>query len=126
MFEILNKLSNKSPKIKLWGKTTNGLHVWLVDGSSVRRNLFIDYTEGGHDLVYKWIPKNEVWIENQEDEQEREFFLVHELHERHLMDKGMDYERAHADASKVEHNVRRHPEKLAETLSKEGWDKPVE
>src|SRR5207253_2097692 len=39
------------------------IEVWLVDGSVVRGLYKTDYTEGGHGYVYRWVPKDEIWIE---------------------------------------------------------------
>ena len=38
----------------------DGLMIWLVEGGYVRRHLDLDFTEGGHDLVYNYIPTGEV------------------------------------------------------------------
>ncbi len=42
----------------------------------------IDFTAGGHDYVYEFVPENEVWIDDDIAEAERGYVLVHELHER--------------------------------------------
>ena len=36
------------------------LSVYLVDGEMVRDLLFVDFVEGGHDLVYSFIGKNKI------------------------------------------------------------------
>lgn len=95
--------------------------MWIVDGRLVRSVFDVDFTEGGHDHVYEFVPENEVWIDNDVDEAERPFVLLHELHERNLMEKGWDYDRAHEDSSKLEYHCRQHPEELHNALAKEGW-----
>ena len=48
--------------------------------------------------------------------------VFHELHERNLMSKGMDYDSAHEDASRLELYYRKHPPELHEALAQEGWE----
>jgi hypothetical protein len=93
--------------------------VWVVDGELIRDLCYIDFTEGGHDKVYKFIPPKEVWIDDDVSPAERPFILLHELHERHLMDLGWAYDKAHPDSSRIEFECRRHPERLAAALDRE-------
>jgi hypothetical protein len=44
------------------------------------------------------------------------------LHERNLMAKGWDYDRAHEDSSKIENHCRHNPNELHIALGKEGWE----
>ncbi len=74
--------------IKLWKKLESGVSVWIVDGRLVRSVFDVDFTEGGHDHVYEFVPHDEVWIDNDLEEIERPYVLLHELHERNLMAKG--------------------------------------
>lgn len=96
-----------------------GVKIWLVDGELVRDVLFIDFTEGGHDKVYKFIPEGEVWIDDDVMPGERRFVLLHELHERGLMSRGWSYDRAHRHASRLEYDCRRHPDRLDAALGAE-------
>jgi hypothetical protein len=110
------------PRLEELGYTKDGVCVYLVDGPVVRRDIDIDFTEGGHGAVYGYIPKKEVWIEKEESEEERNFLLLHELHEYRLMtDEGLEYEEAHQRASAIEQDCRRNPKKLAGALKEEGW-----
>lgn len=95
------------------------LKVWIVNGELVRDLFFLDFTEGGHDKVYNFIPKNEIWIDDDLGLAERKFVFLHELHERNLMSKGMDYDNAHKSSSKIEYYCRKHPNKLDKCLRKE-------
>lgn len=79
----------------------------------------IDYTEGGHDQVYKFVPKGEVWIDNDVEPDERPYIMFHELHERNLMKEGLSYSEAHADSSRLEYHLRYHPAEVSEALKKE-------
>lgn len=105
----------------LWKKLENGIQVWIVNGRLVRSAYDIDFTEGGHDHVYEFVPTGEVWIDDAIEEDERSFVLLHELHERNLMDKGMPYNQAHAESSRVEFHCRHHPDELHDALAAEGW-----
>ena len=108
--------------IRLWKKLESPISVWIVDGRLVRSVFDVDFTEGGHDYVYEFVPDNEVWIDNDVGEAERPYILLHELHERNLMSNGWDYDRAHEDSSKLEQFCRQHPDELHRALAKEGWE----
>ncbi len=106
---------------RLWKKLENGVSVWIVNGRMVRSGFDIDFTAGGHDYVYEFVPENEVWIDDAIEEGERGYVLVHELHERNLMSGGMPYSQAHADSSRLEYRCRHHPDELHDALAAEGW-----
>ena len=99
----------------------SGLSVWIVSGRLVRSVFDIDFTAGGHDYVYEFVPTNEVWIDDDIEEQERGYVLLHELHERNRMSKGMPYSKAHAESSRIEYHCRHHPDELHDALAAEGW-----
>jgi hypothetical protein len=103
----------------LWMKLDNGLSVWLVSGPEVRKSLNIEFIEGGHGLRYDFIPEDQVWIEQLNNEQEQKFILIHELHEHSLMLNGITYDEAHDEASAVELEARKNPENLEQVLAKE-------
>jgi hypothetical protein len=105
----------------LWKKLENDLRVWIVNGRLVRSAYDIDFTAGGHDHVYEFVPMGEVWIDDAIEEDERGFVLLHELHERNLMEKGMPYNQAHAESSRLEFHCRHHPDELHDALAAEGW-----
>jgi hypothetical protein len=106
---------------RLWKKLENGLTIWIVNGRLVRSVFDVDFTAGGHDHVYEFIPENEVWIDDDIEEEERAYVLLHELHERNRMAKGWPYNKAHAEASELEYRCRHHPDELHEALAVEGW-----
>jgi hypothetical protein len=106
---------------RLWKKLANGLSIWIVNGRLVRSAFDIDFTEGGHDCVYEFVPQNEVWIDGDVAEAERGYVLLHELHERGRMVKGWIYDQAHAESSRLEYHCRHHPDELHEKLVAEGW-----
>jgi hypothetical protein len=106
---------------RLWKKLEHGISVWIVDGRLVRSVFDIDFTAGGHDCVYEFVPTNEIWIDDDVIEPERGYVLLHELHERNRMAAGWLYSKAHAEASRVEHHCRHHPDELHAALAAEGW-----
>jgi hypothetical protein len=106
---------------RLWKKMENGVAVWIVSGRMVRSVFDIDFTEGGHDYVYEFVPEKEVWIDDDILEPERPYVLVHELHERNRMASGWPYSKAHAESSRLEYRCRHHPDDLHDALAAEGW-----
>ncbi len=107
---------------RLWKKLSNGLEVWYVKGRLVRSVYDVEFTQGGHEHVYEFVPKDEIWVDNDVHEDERGFVIFHELHERNLMEKGADYEKAHEESSRRERYYRTHPAELHEALAEEGWE----
>ena len=74
---------------KLLKKYSKKIKVWVVNGMLVRDLYFTDFTEGGHDKVYSFVPEKEVWLDDDLSLREMKFVLLHELHERHLMRLGL-------------------------------------
>jgi hypothetical protein len=86
----------------------NGTPIWLVYGCAVRDLFDPDFTLGGHDRRYSFIPRNEIWIDDAVLPREREAIVVHEVTEHQLMvHEGLSYVVAHEHASNSERRVRR-------------------
>ncbi len=83
------------------------LTIVSVDGAVVRAHLDPYFFLGGHDMVYSYIPKNEIWIDARNYPKDNRFTVIHELHERALMARGMDYASAHDYAIAEERHHRR-------------------
>jgi hypothetical protein len=81
--------------------------VHLVDGRLVRQKLDPNFCFGGHHLVYKYIPRGEVWLDDAVDTAELRFIAVHELFELELMRAGKDYTNSHDFANAAEKEARR-------------------
>ncbi len=114
--EIIKRIHIK--QIKNYSNTN--LKVWIVDGFLVRSLFFLDFTHGGHEYVYDFIPKNEIWIDNAISKKDIIYVLIHEANERKLMKKGMKYNEAHYNhASKIELYVRKNQKKANKILKKE-------
>ncbi len=113
--------------------STKKLKVWIVDGKAVRDIFFLDFTQGGHGYVYDFIPKNEIWIDDDVEPDELKFVLLHELHERNLMARGWCYDidtednlktgkikkPAHQSASRIEYSCRKERKDVDKELKKE-------
>ena len=81
--------------------------VKYVDGSIVRRYLDPEFIFGGHDYVYSYIPKNEIWLDALMDEKEIPYILLHEQVERALMaTEGKNYDIAHERATAADKEQR--------------------
>ncbi len=83
--------------------------VWLVDGERVRNELDIDFTCGGHNLVYpRYVPRGEIWIDDALGPLDATATLLHEAVEYCLMrDRKWSYDRAHDAASAAEMPLRK-------------------
>ncbi len=108
--------------VRLRKELGDGTAVWVVDGRLVRSVFDIEFTEGGHEYVYEFVPHGQVWVDDDVVEEEIGYVILHELHERNLMAKGMTYDAAHDSASKLELHCRRHPHLLHAALGAEGWE----
>lgn len=119
----------------LFKKYTNCLKIWQVRGDYVRDLFDVDFNQGGHGMVYSFIPNNEIWIDDDVYKKEIPFTLVHELHERYLMSKGWPYtsvgqklfskkedekgKSAHFSAEDLEFWCRDHPKSVKKILLRE-------
>jgi hypothetical protein len=84
------------------------IKAWLIDGFWARCWYKTDYAEGGHYVVYPWVPRHEIWLEKDTDQRELPFILAHEYLELRMMrDGGLDYDTAHENASAIEFGLRR-------------------
>jgi hypothetical protein len=96
----------KMARVKLI-KTESKMKIVLVDGPYVRQHFDSNFFFGGHPLVYDYVPKGEIWIDNAVVPEERPFVIAHEVYEYQLMKKGMSYSNAHDYACAREKEVRR-------------------
>jgi len=101
-----NKRALQQCRLALLAKT-RGLRVYLVDGPAVRRHLDPDFFFGGHWLVYRYVPKNEVWLDSAAAGPELKYVATHELFELALMKSGKTYNDAHEYANAAEKEARR-------------------
>lgn len=86
----------------------HGDEIFLVDGPFVRNNYSSDFVQGdNHYHSPRFVPKGELWIDASMPAAERAFVAFHECHEASLMAAGMEYEKAHDRAKKLEDEFRR-------------------
>lgn len=108
--EILKKIHKKLLKKYSGGRAK----VWIVNGEIIRDLFFSEFTEGGNDQIYSFVPKGEIWLDDDLSPKEIKFVLLHEIHERNLMAKGWSYDEgkraAHFSASRIEHFCRKYPQ----------------
>src|ERR1035437_6518149 len=83
-----------------------GIAIWIVNGSNVRRDIYPDFGFSGNDLAYYFIPKNEIWIDAQISCEETEFSILCELSERNYIGSGDDYDHGYEKALIEEGKVR--------------------
>jgi hypothetical protein len=74
----------------------------LVDGTHVRNRHDSDFSQGGNGYAYDFVPKDEIWIDEQIDPVEWPFIAFHECEEAELMKRGMSYDDAHEHAKYAE------------------------
>lgn len=92
--------------------TFDGFKVFLVNGEYVRNNFEIDFTMGSHFHVSSYIPEGEVWLDDRLSENDLAALVCHEIHELKLMKEGMEYEKAHELATKLEIRFRKKLEEI--------------
>lgn len=102
-----SKISNLEENCKQLIIKEGTLKIFLVDGSFIRQQIDPSFCFGGHYQVYKYIPKNELWLDDCVDIKEIPYILVHELKELDLMKFGMSYCNAHDYANAAEKEARR-------------------
>ena len=124
-------LKTKTPKpedglntvlIKVVPIRNKKVYIYSVNRNYVNLKHYPDFTMGGHHFVssdYEFIPKNEIWIDQDLDAVGREATIKHELTEFELMVyENMSYEEAHKIALKTEVPILKKGVK--------GTDKPAE
>lgn len=85
---------------------SHGLKVFLVDGMHVRNHFDSDYDQGGNGFRYKFIPKDEIWVDMHEPRAEIPLVVQHECSESEKMRSGESYDKAHGEAKRAEDSVR--------------------
>lgn len=96
------KIPEKHSHKKHIGKIDD-VDIYLVNGDTVKKEHFMDFVEGGHDIVYRFIPCNQIWIDYNISNRPIHHIIYHEFIERTLMKYNkMDYEQAHNIANEQE------------------------
>lgn len=112
--EIIPHDPHDEPSPRLIGQIDN-VKVYIVDGDLIRHNYYMDYVDGGHDLVYgpgnktypevNFISPNTIWLDGSNDYGTMLETLYHEVIERRLMSQGMTYDEAHKIANLSERQI---------------------
>ena len=76
--------------------------VWKVDGDAVKVEHDMDFVEAGNGYRWPFIPKSEIWIDEDLEVHDWCFNCLHECTEIDLMAQGMEYDPAHDRANKRE------------------------
>jgi len=108
----------KKPYVRMIA-TVSKFRAWLVDGRFIRTRIDEEFTNFGQHFRFRFIPKAEVWLDDDLTAGERRYVLLHEIHERRLMAGGMDYTHAHRSSSHIEYVCRHHPSRLKPALAAE-------
>lgn len=84
----------------------HGITLWSVRGEVVRDDLDVDFVGGGHHYRHDYIPEGEIWVERAMSHKDFALTAAHEMSELYLIRKGMDHEKAHDAAARIERNLR--------------------
>ena len=83
------------------------IKIWVVDGYTVRKDIYPDFGFSGNDLAYHFIPEREIWIDGSIICEETEYSIALELKEREEMSKGKEYDSAYLTAVKITDSLRK-------------------
>ncbi|HEY4514826.1 MAG TPA: hypothetical protein VJJ22_01555 [Candidatus Paceibacterota bacterium] len=100
-------LTGPIPELKLRSEKAGENTIIYVDGSLVRKYLDPEFVMGGHNLVYDYVPVDEIWIDTMEDSVDQKYTLLHEETELALMKTGKSYDISHEYAIVTEKEARR-------------------
>lgn len=85
---------------------TGRIAVWQVDGAFVRKEIEGELGAFGHHYSFSVIPRNEIWIDAEQEPDEQPLLIRQAIIERRLMARGMDYESARTVAVAEERRQR--------------------
>jgi hypothetical protein len=95
------------PPYEVKREAGDGYSLVMVDGKVIRQYIDPEFVFGGHDLVYPYVPKGEIWLDVNMDPAEVPYVLLHEKVERDLMAQNKSYDMAHDFAVSSEKELRR-------------------
>lgn len=85
----------------------NGVKIWVVDGFSIRRDIYPDFGFSGNGYAYKFIPQDEIWIDGDITCEEMEYSVTLELKERELMSMNVYYDSAYLSGVRLSDDMRK-------------------
>ena len=62
--------------------------VWLVDGALIRKEINENFVKCAGNNQFNFVPKNELWIDEDLDPKEYHYFIDRFIYEQELMDSG--------------------------------------
>ncbi len=80
----------------------SGFKVWLVDGRYIRNHIEVDFSNYGHHRLFRFIPKDEFWIDKERVPGEEKFYTLSMVTVNQLMDKGVSHDEAVKKADELE------------------------
>lgn len=99
-----------------------GLAIWLVDGASIRKNINENFVGYGDSNLFGFIPKNQLWIDQDLDPKEYHYFIDRFIYETSLLDSGKSYKKAEKKSDIFEKKERSKSGEYKK-LAKNGADK---
>ncbi len=93
------------------GEIDPGINMMIVDGDLVKLKHDMDFVEGANGEEASWVPKDEIWIDDNIELHDMPFIAYHESTERRDMKKGMKYLQAHERANAGERELRQRAQK---------------
>ena len=83
----------KKPYLKKYAGL-KGFTVWIVDGKYIRDNIDEEFTNCGQHYGFRFIPKNEFWIDKERAPGEEKYYIDSMLSMNSLMSKGVSQDKA--------------------------------
>lgn len=93
---------NAPLKVKEYVCKIGNVLVYLVDEDEIHHKWTTDWTEGGNWLAYPFMPKNEIWIDINMDDEKIRHAVFHEFVESAVWPQFGNYDDAHAVAVKLD------------------------
>ena len=111
--------------VRLWRlPDVDDCSVYVVDGELLRAEVDIDFALGGNGGRYRYVPIDELWVEDTGSFADIWHTVQHESRERALMIDGASYDEAHELASRAERRDRRRGQRNPD--NHEGQEETVE
>lgn len=111
----MDSIATSAAIYRVHAGSTEGQEIWIVDGATIRRDIYPAFLYGGNSERYIFVPVGEIWVDNAVAAEEFAYTVAHELSERMLMARtGASYASAHDSALAVERAMRRRDRQLAQ------------
>lgn len=91
----------RKPYVKKLSESS-GFKVWIVDGKYIRDNIEVDFSNFGYNPWFKFIPKDELWIDKERVPGEEKYYILSMLTIIKLVENGMSHDEAVRQADEIE------------------------